>query len=128
MIHSFHTDDERIARLEAENANLRLRIAELEDEGKIAAPRSWAFTTTELKLFAALMRRDLLTHEGGMEILYPDDRRFEVGINIIKVNITKMRRKCEGDQIRIENVHGQGYRLSPETKARVRALIEAEGA
>lgn len=107
----------------AENQTLRARVAELVDETKPTAPRAWKLTKSEAKIFAALMRREILTHEAGLDVLYDDARRFDIGPDIVKVLICYIRKK--GDAV-IQSVHGQGYRLTRETKARVKAMIEAE--
>lgn len=114
--------DDYVAAIEAENGVLRERVAALEDiiGMKVTVPLIFPLTAQETKLFGVLMNRDLVTKETAMFALYSTRPNGEnVEIKIIDVFICKIRAKLKKFDIAIETVWGQGYRLTPETKAKV---------
>lgn len=69
-------------------------------------------TKTEQRLLARLMQSagNMVTREYLMDAIY-FDRHNEPVVKIIDVYVCKLRKKLQGSQYVIENVHGQGYRL-----------------
>jgi DNA-binding response OmpR family regulator len=111
--------------LQDENETLRERVRQLEEAFGIylIAPSQFRFGPSETKLFGMLMRRAIVATESMMVVLFP-----AVSDDIARVHIYNMRRKLKPFDMAIKSVRSQGYFLSPETKAKVRALIEAETA
>lgn len=121
----------RLEGLEAENQRLRDRVAQLEEVVgfTIDLPIFLGLTTHEARLFGALMKRPVWTKEQLLFALYSgrhDDEQPE--IKIIDVYVCKARKKLARFGIQIETLWGQGYRLSPEMKAKAMALIDERAA
>lgn len=121
-----------VARLEAvenENDMLRARVAQLEEMVgfHMPAPIVFGFTGSEARVFGVLMKRDVATKEMVMAGLYAHKSDEGAAIKIVDVFICKMRAKLKRFEIPIETVWGQGYRLLPETKSKVRAVMLDEG-
>lgn len=119
----------RLEAVEAENDLLRARIAQLEGllGFTITAPISFRLTPCEASVFGALMKRELMTKETAMAAIYRDLGRDEAEIKIVDVFVCKMRKKLKAFDIVIETVWGQGYRMTPSVKDRVRKLFASEG-
>lgn len=121
----------RLEALEAENGRLRDRIAQLEEVVgfSIDLPIFLGLTTHEARLFGALLKRSVWTKEQLLFALYSDRHDGEAPeIKIIDVFVCKARKKLARFGIEIETLWGQGYRLSPEMKAKAVALIEQRSA
>ncbi len=118
--------DSYVQTLETQNDELRGRIEQLEEllGMRIEAPIEFGFTGAEARLFGLLTRVELVTKEKAMFALYATRIDAEPEIKIIDVFVCKMRKKLEPYKIEINTVWGQGYRLSPETKARVRQMLD----
>lgn len=121
-------DADYITTLEAENDLLRERITTLEEiiGLKIDVPLVFGLTGQEAKLFGALLKRDIITKEAAMSVLYglrPDGDE-EVEIKIIDVFVCKIRKKLEKFEIGIETVWGRGYRMSAEAKVKAQSYLD----
>lgn len=115
-----------IEAVEAENSELRERVAFLETElgFRVEVPLVLNLTQQETRLFGAILKRELLTKAGGMVALYahrPDGDEAEQ--KIIDVFICKMRKKLKPFGISIETQWGHGYFMSPQSKAAALALM-----
>jgi two-component system cell cycle response regulator CtrA len=119
----------RLEAVETENEILREKVAQLEELLGLTfpAPLEFGLTGSEAKAFGVLMNRDIATKDAIMAGLYAD-KPFggEAEPKIVDVFICKARRKLKPFSIKIETVWGQGYRLTPETKAIVRSMLEAD--
>lgn len=115
----------RIEGLEAENARLRDRIDQLEAAMGMdfVAPIEWRLTTAETRVFGVLMARELATKDAIMAALYRDQAKDEAEIKIVDVFVCKVRAKLKPFGFVIETQWGQGYFLTPETKAAVRERL-----
>ncbi|WP_445493167.1 helix-turn-helix domain-containing protein [Rhodopseudomonas sp. RCAM05734] len=121
--------DEFVAALEAEIEALQDRLAALEEVMgmRIEVPFILQLTRHEAQLFGFLLKRDLITKEQGMTVLYGDRAGGEeVEIKIIDVFVCKIRKKLKRFGIEIETVWGQGYRMSAASKAIVEDLLQKD--
>ena len=121
--------DARLEVVEAENDMLRAKVEHLEAliGMWMPVPISFGLTAQEARVLGVLMKRDLASKELVMAGLYsqrPDDT---VEIKIVDVFVCKIRKKLQRFDIPIETVWGQGYRLKPETKDKVRGIMRDEG-
>lgn len=121
--------DARLEAVEAENDMLRAKIEQLEEiiGMRMPAPIVFGFTGSEARVFGILMKRDVATKEMVMHGLYSTRADDDVEIKIVDVFVCKMRKKLQVHDIPIETVWGQGYRLKPETKDKVRGMMRDEG-
>ena len=79
----------------------------------------------EQTMFHALLSGRLLHQEQLIVAIYSDcidDSPLNVGM-IIRIRIHSLRRKLKPYGVRIENKHGQGYRISPDTLGKARAMV-----
>ena len=115
----------RIEGLEAENARLRERIAQLEAAMGMAliTPLEWRLTPAEMRVFGVIMAREMATKDAVMAALYRDEGRDEAEIKIVDVFVCKIRRKLKPFGIGIETVWGRGYRMGRDAKALAEAQI-----
>lgn len=124
--------DARLEALKVENDMLRARIAQLEDalmaSERFVVPVEWRLTANEARVFGVLLARELATKEAIMAALYGNLGKDEAEIKIVDVFVCKARRKLKPFGVEIKTVWGQGYYLTPETKARLRAAAEQERA
>lgn len=116
----------RLEALEAANARLRDRVAELEDAlgFTIEMPVYLGLTSAEARVFGALMKRPTWTKEQLMVALYSDRPDDPPEIKIVDVFICKLRKKLRPIGVDIETLWGQGYRLTPAMRERAAAIIE----
>lgn len=118
----------RIEALQAMIERQREEIRRLEEAlgfGHLMPPE-WCLTVKESRLLGALLERDIMTKDGLMSALYRDLGKDEPELKIIDVFVCKIRRKLREagvEGIRIETVWGQGYRLPPADKEKLRALV-----
>ena len=120
----------RLEAVEAENDMLRAKVDQLEELLGLHFPSPFSFTLTgqEMRVFGVLMKREVATKEMIMQGLYshrPQDD--EVEIRIVDVFICKIRKKLAPHGVAIETVWGHGYRLTQDTKAKVRGIMAQEG-
>jgi DNA-binding response OmpR family regulator len=119
--------DDYVMALEAENEQLREKIARLEETlgTRIETPMVLRLTGQEAKMFGILLKRELVTKQQALDVLYghlpPED---EAEAKIVDVFVCKMRKKLTPWQIEIETVWGRGYRMPAQSKAAAAALLE----
>ncbi|MEJ0012813.1 MAG: helix-turn-helix domain-containing protein [Bauldia sp.] len=120
-------DRATIAALEAEIERLRYRVEELEalfGDDRVDPLRAlFRLTRIEARVLSMLMARELCSHEGIGQQLYGLDGSDRTR-NAHTVQIVHLRKKLQPFGISIETIWGDGYRLAPEAKAKVRALLE----
>ena len=120
--------DEYVSALEAENDLLREKIRALEETLgiRLEAPLILQLTGQESKMFGVLFKRELVTKELAMDVLYGHrpDGDLEPEIKIVDVFVCKMRKKLKPFDIAIETVLGRGYRLPATSKAAAAHLLE----
>lgn len=121
-------DQRYVDRLEQENNWLREKIAELEGilGMRVEVPLLLGLTASEAKVVGILTKRELVTKEQFMQMLYVAQAGSDAEIKIIDVFICKARIKLEKFDIKIETVWARGYRMNPENKAKLAALLRAE--
>jgi two-component system cell cycle response regulator CtrA len=117
--------DDLVARLEQENDELRERVRMLEELTGVSfdAPPQFGFTKNEVTIFGLLLKNNLVRRTSMMMVLYPHSQD-EAEIKIVDVWVCKMRRKLKPYGISIETQWGQGYFLTPESKAAANALLD----
>lgn len=129
------SDRERIEVLEAENAAMRARIADLEAQLSAAdgwrAPLEWQLTGKEAVIMGVLVSRTMATKDAFMAALYREFAKDEAEPKIVDVFICKARKKLRPFGIVIETVWGQGYRLADGQREQLKAgakIIQREAA
>lgn len=118
----------RLAAVEAENDDLRHRVGQLEEAlgMRLVLPIELGLTGHESALVGFLLTREIATKEALLSTMYghrPD--QDEPQIKIIDVFVCKARKKLKRFGLEIETVWGHGYRMSPETKQRIAAMLAA---
>lgn len=115
----------RLEIVEAENDELRARVAELEEmlfkPGSFVAPIEWRLTAYEERVFAALLGKEIATRPHIMSALYDRPGVDPAEEKIVDVMICKLRSKLKPFDIGIETLWGRGWRLDPRERARLRA-------
>lgn len=116
--------------VERENEELRERILQLEallhNHGNL--PSQLQLTPKEEAIVSLLLDRDSVTKEQAMLNLYSERIDGAPHDKIIDVFICRIREKIEPFGINIETLWGRGYTMSPESKAELRGMIEAQKA
>lgn len=118
----------RLEALEAENDELRERVASLMRVLRaehIVLPREWRLSPVEAKLFGALLARAAASKDMIMAALYGDRIDDEPDIGAVNVIIHNSRKKLKPFGIEIRSIHGYGYELPPEQRARLRGELGA---
>lgn len=93
-----------------------------------ALKQRWALAPSEATILGVLLSRETARKEALLDALYFDDPNGGAEEKILSVFICRMRPRLKRDGVLIETVWGVGWRLAPEMKARVRALLaEAKG-
>lgn len=117
--------DVRVDALEAENERLRDRVSQLEGVMGLGllTPIEWGLTGSEQRVFGVLMARELATKDAIMAALYRADGRDEAEIKIVDVFVCKTRKKLKPFGIEIGTRWGEGYFITPATKAIVHGLL-----
>lgn len=106
--------DDHVDSLLRENAILRERVRQLEDalaSSSITVPLEWGLTSTEARLFAHLVTRDVATKESIMTALYSDRPDDDPEKKIVDVFVCKIRAKVKPFGVEIATVWGKGYAL-----------------
>ncbi|HBJ84597.1 MAG TPA: heavy metal resistance protein CzcR [Verrucomicrobiales bacterium] len=119
----------RCAQLTEELDQALERIEQLEAELGLAYPVPLVFGLTgqQTCIFGVLMARPFASNAALMLALYSDKTNGDAAEpDIIKVHICKMRQKLKPFGVEIETMWGQGYRISDEHKAIVRAMLAEE--
>lgn len=112
-----------LERLREENDLLRLRVEEL--EGILlrpVLPRSLKLTKRESEILAVLLARPLSSRSDLMTALYSLEAGDPPDDQIIAIFIVKLRKKLGRFGITIQTQWGQGWFLTNDDKAKVRAL------
>lgn len=81
---------------------------------------------SEYELLSLLMRRTVVSKESCAVVL-GNWQRGTPNARTVHSFMGAMRKKLTLLQIEVQTVDEQGYRLSPETKDKVRALMREEG-
>jgi two-component system, cell cycle response regulator CtrA len=117
--------DDFIAKLEAENDELRVRIRELEEMLGITfeTPPQFGFSRSESAIFGLLLKQQLVRRSAMMDSIYLH-KQDEAEIKIVDVWVCRMRRKLRPYGITIQTQWGQGYFLSPAHKAIAHGLLD----
>lgn len=97
--------------------------AQLQDEDLII-PASWQLSPSEGKVLKCLLRRNLMTRDNAMALLYSARGGDEPGDRIIDVFVAKIRRKLKRHGITIATQWGQGWYLSEGSKEIVRKVCQ----
>lgn len=113
---------ERVEELEAENENLR---AAMRNELRAAFPPEWKLQPMQTAILALLVRRGRVSHQQLHAHLYADrpDGGEDISIETFKVHICRLRKRL-GCPEGIVSIHGVGYRLTGELRARLLPYIE----
>lgn len=117
----------RLEIVEAENDELRERIAQLEEllGFRAVLPIEWRLTPLEARLVGFMLKRPLATKDELMSALYslrPDEPPHD---KIIDVFVCKVRPKLRRHGIEIRTVWGQGFAIDAATRERVARQLEA---
>jgi hypothetical protein len=120
---------DRIDDLEAKIADLKQSLGvDYEYEGL----RLLGLTDNQAKLVGILLKRDIATTDQLLTGAYIDhdaDKRYEHVKKTVVVPLCMANRKVlRGHGLKIENIHGYGYRMPPESKAKLRSLMATRGA
>ena len=102
-----------IEQLRTENETLRERVRQLEQclmPEEWQPPVEWGLTTSESRLFAQLLKRDVCSKESLMMGIYASGES-DVDTKIIDVWICKIRAKTKAYGVIIETLWGRGYSL-----------------
>lgn len=114
---------DRIDYLEAENAQLRKQLAvDVIDDFAVRCRRAFGLTATEAHILNVLMRRAQVAKASLFEALY-GDRIAAPEPKVLDVMVHKLRRKIGQRGIQIETIWGVGYRLTPDMRAKIEALL-----
>lgn len=121
---------DHIAAVEAENDELRERVAQLERliMAEDPLPLEWGLTETEEKVVRCLIARDLASKETIHFALYGSIGDEGADPKIVDVLICKARPKLAPFGIEIETQWGRGYRLSPDARKVIAASLGAKAA
>jgi hypothetical protein len=113
----------RLELVEAENADLR-HILGFSDI-KPLKYKKLGLAPSGCYLLAALMARPMGTYDGLMFALhqYDADARADMDPKIVQVQVCHMRRVLKTLGIIVTTVWGKGYKLEPEEKLKVAALV-----
>lgn len=112
---------ERVEYLEAENHQLKLALRE-----EVPPIPGIELTASERTVLGALLARDPASKDAVYNALYFDRIDDPPAEKITDVLVCKLRKKLTRKGIEVETVWGTGWRLTPEMKARVRALIDGK--
>lgn len=120
--------DARLEAMEAENERLQDRVWVLEDclgASIVAlAPIEWRLTLSEARIFGALYQRASCTKAQLLATNCEPGVEDEPEIKIVDVFVCKLRKKLKPYGIEIETLWGQGYRMTPESKAIAAPLLQ----
>lgn len=117
------SESRRLAELETEVETLRAANAALRRE---LLPDQWLppalrLTRQEAVVFLAIFHREFISRDGLFALLYghmPSPPTWDC----ISVFLCRLRAKLARHGVAIETVWGQGYRMTADAKAKLRAL------
>lgn len=115
-----------IEAIEAENDELRARIAELEEMVglRIEIPLIFGLTASEARVVGVMMRLPIATKEALLTAIITDVTGNKVPEQkIIDVFVCKARKKLQRFGIVIETVWGRGYRIDEDNRALIRQYL-----
>lgn len=111
---------EQNKRLREENDELRETVRQLRADVEAADVElpGWLphLTPRQADILRLLCKRDLVTSETMLAVLYADEDRIS---NLLSIFVHQLRGKLRPLGIQIENVWGRGYRLTAPSKARL---------
>jgi DNA-binding response OmpR family regulator len=114
---------ERIDYLEAENAGLRQQLAiAVADDFVLRCHDTFRLTLSESRILHLLVRRAQVAKASMYEALY-GERIAGPEPKILDVLVHRIRRKLEPHEVVVETVTGVGYRLAPDMRAKIEALL-----
>ena len=102
------------------------RIAELVDMlivPDIDLYRCWRFTPCEDRALRLLLKGGLKTRDLLMNFMYDDKQPMP---KVLDIFIMRLRQKLAPQQIKIDTIYGQGFRISDKDIARVKQLCKAQ--
>lgn len=82
----------------------------------VMVPPEWGLTATQMRVFAHMTTRDLVSRNSLMIALYGSRPHDHPNEEIISVFVAKIRRKLEPYGVRIKTVWGQGFSLVDRRK------------
>ncbi len=120
-----------VVALEAVNDQLRARIAELERElakfnglpeiDVALVPLKFGLTPAQTRLMALLLKGGIASKRDLVSVL-ANGKPVRPSFRVIDVHITNIRRKVEGFDIVIESSRGRGYKIGPDSMAKIVAI------
>lgn len=120
--------DQLVEAIEAENDELRERIAFLEELVglRMEVPPVFSLSQHEDRLLGVLLKREFATKEHILHALYGHRPNEVPEIKIIDVFVCKARAKLKKFDIEIDTLWGKGYALNPANKAKIRQYLQPE--
>ena len=108
----------RIQALEQQNFELSEKLLALESvfEQKCQTPSEWGLSSSQKKVFAALMGRGIVSKDQIYSALYYDSAELDRNPSIVQVFVFHLRAKLEPYGIKIATVGKQGYRMTGTVK------------
>ncbi len=120
-----------VAVIEAENERLRQRVAQLEAEvGRLSSSPQFSvmtpiskfgLTASEGKILARIAATGYAS-KGDLYACICHGKAIEPEPKVVDVYVCKIRNKLARFDIVIETVHGRGYKLGPESMAKIVAI------
>jgi two-component system cell cycle response regulator CtrA len=117
--------------LEADNEQLRARVSELEArvaklssaaEFTVMTPVSkFGLTASEGRIFARIVATGFATKD-DLHAAICHGKAIEPEPKIVDVYVCKIRAKLEPFEIVIETAHGRGYKIGPESMAKIMSI------
>lgn len=92
-------------------------------------PPDWRLTALMQRLLAFLLNSVAPTRQQCLSALYWDRPNDEPELKILDVFICKLRARLKAvdETLVIETIWGQGWRLSPAVKAKIKAMLDEAG-
>ncbi|WP_158810425.1 helix-turn-helix domain-containing protein [Beijerinckia sp. L45] len=118
----------KIASLEAENAALRDRLAQIEQDllgSAIVTPSFWGLTRMEERVFALLLMRVRVKQDQVLTAIYSDLNK-EPGYRIVDVYVCKLRRKLGRFGITIRTLPTLGYAIDEPLRGMLRQALSPD--
>lgn len=123
----------QIYELQRLNETLRLRVVALEAELARQVERSLdlgvapfehlGLSPTQARIFSKLMSTGFVSRQGMEATLLQDGPERSSNRKSIGVHVFNIRKKLDALGIVIENIHGRGYRISDDDRAKVLDLM-----
>lgn len=109
-------------------ASQRVRIEELEEELRqtkeslapmFRFPPRWNLTVAQQRMLSAFCKNGALSREQLLTVMESKARTREV----VDVQISLLRRKLESLGVKIINIYGVGYEITPDSKAFIKSVL-----